>query len=447
LRRASVALAVTGGWRYSADVASEYESLKSIIKKMRLSKEQAKEMAEKAYQSELARGRPDLALKCAKDYSLGDALLTEAATALVRRLLKEKRFAEALEVARGFNLAQGGEDAARVLAEGSRAAEKQSDEDSNARAVLSELRRLAAAAQASAGPGEAARKAIEQLREAAKVRAADAKLRGRAVFLEPKGDLWLTGDLHGNLDNLKRFVALAELDKHPDRILVVQEILHARLITADQRDLSFIACLEAANLVRRYPGRVYFLLGNHDLAFHQGRELVKGGKYLNRFLMKGLAYMYRERHEDVADEYKKFIGNMPAAIVAPCGVFMSHSTPKRAFIPSITLDYLTTKSMKKPLAECNTIVALVNGRDYDQTSADEFARAVGCEAMVCGHTPTPKGYRRWNTRHLVIDSQHEHGCYVTFDLAGRVSGAEELESRVQMLVPEMKDSALVNDLM
>jgi len=110
---------------------------------------------------------------------------------------------------------------------------------------------------------------------------------------------------------MKRFAALADLDNHPERILIIQEIIHSRIITADQRDLSFVAILEALKLMARWPRRVYYLLGNHDLAFALDRELIKGGKFLNRFLYKGLAYMYQARHEEVAQAYKAFIMNMP----------------------------------------------------------------------------------------------------------------------------------------
>jgi prepilin-type processing-associated H-X9-DG protein len=39
------------------------------------------------------------------------------------------------------------------------------------------------------------------------------------------------------VDNLRQFARMADLAHHPRRILVVQEIVHSRLITADNRDL------------------------------------------------------------------------------------------------------------------------------------------------------------------------------------------------------------------
>ena len=79
--------------------ASEYEQAKSIIKRMRLNKEQAKDVARRAYESDLKNGRPDIALKCAKEYDLSDAYLTRAATVLFMELINRRNYPKALEIA------------------------------------------------------------------------------------------------------------------------------------------------------------------------------------------------------------------------------------------------------------------------------------------------------------------------------------------------------------
>ncbi|MBI3725612.1 hypothetical protein HY251_16920, partial [bacterium] len=51
---------------------SEYENVKRTVKAMRLSRAQAKSVAEKAYEADLAAGLPHLALKCAREFGLGE---------------------------------------------------------------------------------------------------------------------------------------------------------------------------------------------------------------------------------------------------------------------------------------------------------------------------------------------------------------------------------------
>ena len=424
---------------------SEYENCRRKVKALRLSIEQAKSVAESAFRADIAAGLPHIALKCAREFELGPVFVNAAASSLVTVLLQKKRYSDALEVARGFNLVEGTAEVQSKLIEDARRIDPGSADELD-KAAAAEIKKLAAAAVHKRSRASNADEALVAIAHATKARAGDARVEGRAVFLPEEGDLFLTGDLHGSVENLKRFAAFADLEHHPKRIMVIQEIIHSRIITADQRDFSFVAILEALKLMHRFPKRVYYLLGNHDLAFALNRELIKGGKFLNRFLYKGLAYMYKERHEEVAEAYKKFVLDMPVGIYAPNGILMTHSTPKKAFVPSVSKEYLTTTSVKKHLSTCGPIKALVEGRDFEEPTIKAFTERMECELVLCGHTPTKQGVRIANSRQLIIDSQHENGRWVRFDLA-RPYSVQELAAEVQPLVPENTSSDIVVELM
>ena len=437
--RTGVAYGVGGAQELQvARRVSQYEHAKSIIKRMRLGREQARGVATKAFEADLEAGRPDLALKCAKEFKLEDALITRAATALFAAFLQRRAYAKAFEVARSYNLAHAPE--ARPALEAAARLEDSSVE-------LEQIRALARAAAGARREVSEADRAIELIRTAKEVRDRDPRVQGRAVVLEGDHEVWLAGDLHGSAVNLKRLAQAADLASHPERILVLQEIVHSRLITADNRDLSFVAIMDAIQLVAQHPGQVYYLLGNHDLAVAQNRELVKGGKYLNRYLFRGMAFMYRERYEQVLEEYRAFIGGMPAAVLAANGVFMAHSTPKRPFIPSISREFLTGAAAERPLTQQKALAALVNGRDFAPESAEEFAQRLECDVMLCGHTPTPRGFALKSKRHLIVDSQHEKAYFVRFRLDQRFSGAEELAGHLEPLWPDSEEAEIVGELM
>ena len=417
----------------------EYKKAKRIVRQMRMGKTQAAELGLKAFHAEMEAGRPDAALKCAKDFKLADERVTEAATGLFLELIKRARFDKALEIARSYNLAHGGDHATAALEAASKVRYDGGE-------PLEQIRRLARQASATRLEASEADTAIELIRSARELRDKDDRIQGRAVILPSEGEVWLTGDLHGNVDNLKRFAELVDLENHPERIMVIQEIVHSRLITADNRDLSFVAVMEAIRLQQRFPGQVYYLLGNHDLAVHLDRELVKGGKYLNRYLFRGMAYMYKGRYEEVLTEYRTFVAKMPAAILAPNGVFMAHSTPKRAYVPSLSRDYLTGEAAKLPLRKLRPVNAMVNGRDYARETADAFSEQLESNVFICGHTPTNKGWRLPNERHLIIDSQHNKAHYVRFDLSKRYSGSQELAREgLARLDPKASEEQLASE--
>lgn len=418
---------------------SHYEQARSIIKRMRLGKEQARDVALRAFEGDMDAGRPDLALKCAKEFKLEDACITRSATALFAAFVQRRQYAKALEVARSYHLAHAPE--ARAALAAASQVQDQSEE-------LDQIRSLAQAAAGARREASEADRAIELIRAAGRARAEDPRVRGRAVVLEQgPTEVWLTGDLHGSAVNLKRFAHMADLAHHPERVLVVQEIVHSRLITADNRDLSFVAIMEAIQLMTRHPGQVYYLLGNHDLAVAQNRELVKGGKYLNRYLFRGMAFMYRDRYEEVLQVYREFVEGMPAAILAENGVFMAHSTPKRPFIASLSREFLTGAAAERPLTAQRAITALVNGRDFSPEAAEEFAQRLECEVMLCGHTPTPRGFTLKSPRHLIVDSQHEKAYFVRFGLDRRYRDAEELAAQLEPLWPDSEEAEITGELM
>jgi hypothetical protein len=93
----------------TARPVSEYENAKRVIRQMRLGRAQAQDIAARAFEADLKSGRPDIALKCAKEFKLSDDHVTRAATALFGELIKRRMYPKALEIARSYNLAHGGQ--------------------------------------------------------------------------------------------------------------------------------------------------------------------------------------------------------------------------------------------------------------------------------------------------------------------------------------------------
>src|SRR5580693_5558251 len=126
-------------------------------------------------------------------------------------------------------------------------------------------------------------------------------------IIEPPGadEVMVVGDLHGNLPAFKKVLALAALDRNPGRHLVLQELIHGKLMYPDEKgDRSHQLLDVVAALKCQYPDRVHLILGNHELAELTGRVIGKDGQALNVKFRMGIMTAYGASADDVYTAYK-----------------------------------------------------------------------------------------------------------------------------------------------
>src|SRR5581483_9950110 len=103
-------------------------------------------------------------------------------------LLQKKRFSDALEVARGFNLAAGDGAVQARLVEDARRIDMTALDDAS-RTAVQEIKRLAGEAASKRARALSADRALTYIRRATEARAEDPRVKGRAVLLEPRGQV------------------------------------------------------------------------------------------------------------------------------------------------------------------------------------------------------------------------------------------------------------------
>src|SRR5262245_54123626 len=118
---------------------------------------------------------------------------------------------------------------------------------------------------------------------------------GRIVALPPVRDILVVGDLHGNLGNFQAILQKAELAANPGRHLVLQEVVHSPFRYPDGGDKSHQLLDLTAALTCQFPGRVHFLLGNHELAQWQEQLIGKGDEDYNELFRQGVQTAYGPR--------------------------------------------------------------------------------------------------------------------------------------------------------
>lgn len=246
-------------------------------------------------------------------------------------------------------------------------------------------------------------------------------------------EVMVTGDLHGNRRNLNLIRRVADLDKHPKRHLVLQEVCHGgATYPANGGCMSHTMLEDVAKLKVQYGDRVHFLLGNHELSEVTDYPIQKNKQMLNLMFRLGLQQMYGSAADKVREAFVPFIQSCPLAVRLPGGIFICHSIPEKADTYRFDKTIFTRQLDAGEFFDRGAVFDLVWGRDYRQENADAFARAVQAEVLINGHEPCPEGFATPNTRQIILDCCGDKACYVILPVNQKAS-QEEIVKRIQRL--------------
>jgi hypothetical protein len=271
-------------------------------------------------------------------------------------------------------------------------------------------------------------------------KAAEANLRtpgreGNIVCLTPElgDDVMVTADVHGHRRNFNAIKKIADLEHHPRRHLILQEVCHGGPTYPTSGGCMSHGVLEdVAALKARYPDRVHFLLSNHELAELTDYPILKSKRMLNLLFRLGMQEMYGAATEKVREAYLPFLRTSPLAVRLPGKVFICHSLPEgvdsNGFDASIFQRPLDALDYK----EHGDVFDLVWGRDYRVENARAFAKLVDADVLIHGHEPCPTGFQVPNSLQIILDCCAENGSYVILPINEPLTHAKIVE-RIQKL--------------
>ncbi len=259
---------------------------------------------------------------------------------------------------------------------------------------------------------------------------------GNVVELTPElaDEVMITGDLHGHRRNFNLIKKKAALDKHPRRHLVLQEVCHGGPTYPQNGGCMSHTILEdVAAMKVKYPERVHFILGNHELAELVDYPIQKNKQMLNLLFRLGMQQMYGPATDKVRESFFPFLRSCPLAVRLPGGVFITHSLPEnvdgRGFDKTIFSRHLDDEDF----FERTAVFQLVWGRDYRRENAEAFAELVDAKVLISGHEPCPQGFDTPNDLQIVIDCCSQQACYVILPI-GRELGHAEIVEQIKPLL-------------
>lgn len=276
---------------------------------------------------------------------------------------------------------------------------------------------------------------LQTLRAAVAANRATAARVGNVITLDDASanDVVVSADLHGHRHNFEQILRAADLDHHPRRHLLMQEVCHGGpTYPGGMGCMSHLMLEDVARLKARYPEQFHFLLSNHELSELTDFPILKSGKMLNLMFRSGIQQMYGDAGEAVREAYLEFIGSCPLAMRLANGVWISHSVPARIDNGVFDTQVFDRPLQPSDLASGGPAFELVWGRDFRQENIDCFAGKVDAQWFITGHEPCPAGYQTPNTRQLIIDSCGSQACFMTLPVCQGID-LEELVRRIEFL--------------
>lgn len=274
--------------------------------------------------------------------------------------------------------------------------------------------------------------AVRVIRDAAQLIREDPNRRGSTVHFGTAGQLVLTGDMHGNLKNFDKLQRFCNLERSPGRCVLLHELIHQEVPTGRDMDLSIDLLVKAASWKVAYPDSVFFLQSNHELAQLRGQEITKGGRSVLADFEQGVAYRYGRHAGEILDAVREYIAALPLAARTANGVFVSHSLPDPLLLEMFDVTLFEREPAQQELAPGGPAYALVWGRFHSPEAVEYFARRLGVNYFVVGHTPQDTGYTVIG-RMIILASDHNHGCFLPLDLSKQYT-VDQLEASIRKFV-------------
>jgi hypothetical protein len=266
--------------------------------------------------------------------------------------------------------------------------------------------------------------AIAALREAAQLNLQDPYRKGSLIRLPGYGQVVMTGDLHGHGKNLAKLEKYAMLQRVAARHVILHELVHSDLQTLGA-DQSHEVLLEAARYKRQFPDQVHFLQSNHELAQLTGYPIAKNGRAVLEDFKAGVAETFGiNRASAVLSAMNEFIASFPLAARTENRVWMSHSLPNVHDMEGFSAEIFDRVPTIEELYENRAIFNLVWGRRHTQQHIDALGELLDADVFITGHQPQEEGFALLFDRLIILSSDHNHGCFLPFDLSRKQTVAD-----------------------
>lgn len=267
----------------------------------------------------------------------------------------------------------------------------------------------------------------------------------RHFILPARGGLIVSTDVHGNLADFTRLEAIfaEESAREPDtHWVILGDVVHGPDATArashpewyDYADESMAIVDRILAAEAAAPGRVHFVLGNHD----HGHV---GGPHTAKFHADEVTALESSLGEAQRVRLRGLFARALLAVAAPCGVLMTHGAPDASLQRLDDLDEVPLELAEMSASQARMLRALLTS--YGQPDAecramlDNVSRASGLDlrVVVHGHDRDERGWFHEGEHQVcpvIFGAARPDKRYVRLDLGARYDRASALRDGVEI---------------
>jgi len=253
--------------------------------------------------------------------------------------------------------------------------------------------------------------------------------KGNIIHLPDRGRVIVAGDLHGHQRNFERLMRRADLDHNPDTYVILQEIIHGGPEDDFGGCLSYQLLMEGLNQKLKHPTQIHLILGNHDTAAICNTSVLKGGKEMNLAFKTAMRRHFMAKFDDVENAMKAYMMTQPLAVRCANRIWISHSLPADGFAEDFDLGIFDRPYTQEDIQRPNSVYQLTWGRHHSEQTLAAMAGKLDVDLLVLGHQPQEIGWTVAGNNTLIIATEHNHGCFLEFELNQRYT-LQELSEKI-----------------
>jgi Calcineurin-like phosphoesterase len=265
----------------------------------------------------------------------------------------------------------------------------------------------------------------------------------KVLRLPSNGRLLISADMHGNHEDFRRlsayFTSLRQ--KEPEtHWVILGDAVHGPSLEASMKnqelygyqDESWVIVEGIIALQERHPGRVHFLIGNHDYGHI-------GGYHTSKFYDDEVEHLEASLSTEQLQRLQEFLRGAMIAAVAPCGAFLAHGAPEDCIENLRDLERIMLPAQDH---ESRTILrSLITSYGQPRETAERFLRAAsnpGLEVrfMIHGHDKDEAGFFFEGENQLcpvLFGAPDENKRVVLLDLSIQYGSVMALRDGVEIL--------------